>query len=108
MITSVLQIMKYCKKCLQPNTRPGIVFNDEQVCMACVFEENKNKIDWDNRLAELKKIASETVRLESAPANTVVDLNSGTKHRLCRRHTEGFQRNDSQSLSVWSRFPSAE
>lgn len=49
--------MKYCKKCLQPNTRPGIIFDHEQVCYACRYEESKEEIDWDLRERELKDIA---------------------------------------------------
>ena len=49
--------MKYCKKCLQPNTRPGIVFDSNQVCYACLYEESKKTIDWEQRRAELKSIA---------------------------------------------------
>lgn len=51
--------MKYCRKCLQPDTRPGIVFDKEQVCMACRYEESKRLIDWDEREQELLKIAAE-------------------------------------------------
>lgn len=49
--------MKYCKKCLQPDTRPGILFNDQGICYACLYEEEKRKIDWKQRFSELKKIA---------------------------------------------------
>ncbi|MDE5777603.1 MAG: N-acetyl sugar amidotransferase [Lachnospiraceae bacterium] len=51
--------MKYCKKCLQPDTRPGIVFDEEQVCMACRYEESKRLIDWGKREEELQEIATE-------------------------------------------------
>lgn len=51
--------MRYCKKCLQPDTRPGILFDDEQICYACRYEESKNKIDWKAREQELKQIAEE-------------------------------------------------
>lgn len=51
--------MKYCKKCLQPDTRPGILFDDEQVCFACRYEESKKNIDWVAREQELKQIAEE-------------------------------------------------
>lgn len=50
-------IVKYCKKCLQPNTRPGILFDKEQVCYACRYEEKKKEIDWDAREEELRNIA---------------------------------------------------
>lgn len=48
--------MKYCKKCLMPDTRPGIVFDSEDVCAACRAQERKEKIDWDKRLRELKEL----------------------------------------------------
>ena len=46
--------MKYCKKCLMPDTRPGIKFNDEGVCMPCVNFEKQKHTDWDARHKELK------------------------------------------------------
>ncbi len=49
--------MKYCKKCLQTDTRPDIVFNEEGVCLACVYEESKKDIDWKKREDELQEIA---------------------------------------------------
>ena len=51
--------MKYCKRCLQPDTRPGIIFDDEQICYACRYEESKATIDWNARHAELVAFAEE-------------------------------------------------
>ena len=48
--------MQYCKKCLQPNTRPGILFNEKGICYACLYEEKKKIINWNERFEELKKI----------------------------------------------------
>ncbi len=53
--------MRYCKRCLQPDTRPGIVFDDEQICFACRYEESKATIDWTAREAELKSYAQEAM-----------------------------------------------
>jgi len=36
--------MQICKLCIQPDTRPGIYFNEEGVCGACLWEEKKNKL----------------------------------------------------------------
>lgn len=44
--------MKYCRKCLQPDTRPGIYFSEDGVCGASLYEESKNHIDWDQRLSD--------------------------------------------------------
>ncbi len=51
--------MKYCKRCLQPDTRPGILFDETGVCYACLYEESKNTIHWEEREKELVKIAEE-------------------------------------------------
>lgn len=50
--------MKYCKKCLQTDTRPDVKFNDEGICHACLYEERKSEINWNARESELKDIAN--------------------------------------------------
>ena len=49
--------MKYCKKCLTPDTRPRILFEDG-VCNACKYAEKvkNNTIDFDKRKLELDKL----------------------------------------------------
>ncbi len=48
--------MKYCKKCLMPNTRPGLKFDENGVCIACINYENQKTTDWDQRLKELRTL----------------------------------------------------
>lgn len=48
--------MRFCTKCVMPDTRPGIRFDDEGVCQACHAEEQKNKTDWDARWKELETL----------------------------------------------------
>jgi len=50
--------MKYCKRCVQPDTRPGIVFDDECICSACRAREEHQNINWDQREKELVDIAN--------------------------------------------------
>lgn len=52
--------MRYCKKCTQPDTRPGIYFNEAGICGGCLWIEDKNKnIDWDERQNKLNRIVEE-------------------------------------------------
>ena len=44
--------MRYCKKCLYPDTKPQIIFNDEGICSACVNHEKKEIIDWNEKRQE--------------------------------------------------------
>ena len=46
--------MKYCKKCLMPDTRPGLTFDDNGICAACINFEKQKTTNWDNRLKELR------------------------------------------------------
>ncbi|MCK9285618.1 MAG: N-acetyl sugar amidotransferase [Rhodocyclaceae bacterium] len=51
--------MRYCKRCVNPDTRPNIVFDDEGVCLPCRHAEAKanEAINWDARQREIEEIA---------------------------------------------------
>lgn len=50
--------MRYCNKCVQPDTRPGVHFDRNDICGACLYEEEvRNTIDWAQREAKLREIA---------------------------------------------------
>lgn len=49
--------MKYCTKCLMPETRPRIEFDENGVCNACSWSEEKTiTIDWNARQKELLEL----------------------------------------------------
>jgi len=48
--------MKYCKKCVMPDTRPGIIFDEEGVCSACRTHEKKQMVDYNARFKELEAL----------------------------------------------------
>lgn len=48
--------MKYCKRCVMPDTRPGITFNEEGICSACQSFERRKFIDWNKRQDELEEL----------------------------------------------------
>jgi len=50
--------MKVCTKCIQPDTRPGIVFDKDGVCPPCRFAERHDMIDWKARRRELDELAT--------------------------------------------------
>lgn len=39
-----------------PNTRPGIVFDENGVCSACVSYESRKNVDWDMRWKQLEEL----------------------------------------------------
>lgn len=48
--------MKYCTKCVMPSTRPGITFNENGVCAACLSYEKRATVDYARRWAELEAL----------------------------------------------------
>ena len=48
--------MKYCKKCLMPDTRPGLKFNEDGICYACIHYDKQKDTDWNSRWNDLEKL----------------------------------------------------
>jgi N-acetyl sugar amidotransferase len=48
--------MKYCKSCLQPNTRPNSKFTSEGICPACDYFERLQFVDWQERYEILQDL----------------------------------------------------
>ena len=48
--------MKYCKLCLQPDTAPNELFDNDGICFACNNYKNNKYSDYDNRFYILKEI----------------------------------------------------
>lgn len=69
--------MRYCTRCVQPDTRPGIFFNEEGVCGACLWEDEKNLIDWKKREAELQALADEAKRKAKGTYECIVGVSGG-------------------------------
>lgn len=69
--------MKICKKCIQPDSRPGIYFNNNGICGACLWEEEKKSIDWQKREEELKQIANSAKRSSKSNYDCVIGVSGG-------------------------------
>ena len=48
--------MKYCTRCLYPDTKPHIWFNPDGLCAACIAYDERKNIDWVQREKEFKDI----------------------------------------------------
>lgn len=51
--------IKHCKRCLMPNTRPGLIFDKEGICQACRNYEKRKIINWEERKRQLEKICNQ-------------------------------------------------
>ena len=74
--------MKYCAKCLLPDTKPYIKFDNKDVCTACLFHEKKNSkskksINWKKRRREFDKIIKKIKSKNSQTFDVCVPVSGG-------------------------------
>ena len=74
--------MKICKKCIQPDTRLGIYFDKNGICGACLWEKEKETIDWDLRRKELEEIASWAKNTTSSNYDCALGVSGGKDSTL--------------------------
>lgn len=53
------QKIKFCKKCLMPNTRPNIKFDTDGICMPCKNYEKQYTTDWNLRKLQFEDLCSQ-------------------------------------------------
>ncbi len=50
-------MIKWCVKCVLPNTRPNLIIDKDGICNACKFHERKKiKVNWNKQKRKLIKI----------------------------------------------------
>lgn len=70
--------LKYCTKCLVPNTRPNGHFNTDGVCSACEFLFLSSGTNYQDRFNELQDLVQErTKHRRSRRWNCVVGVSGG-------------------------------
>jgi N-acetyl sugar amidotransferase len=49
-------MLRYCVRCVMPDTKPDLLIDEEGVCSACRAYERRDTVDWDERHRELEEI----------------------------------------------------
>jgi len=86
--------MRICKRCIQPDTRPGIYFTDDGLCGACLWEDEKKTIDWTTREKELQRVADWAKKAVKGTYDCVIGVSGGkdsTKQSLTARDRLGLR-----------------
>jgi len=81
--------VKYCSRCLLPDTKPYIIFDAKGVCSACRAHEKKNSaaegIDWGSRRRDFERLVVAS-RKTRAPLYDVLVPVSGGKDSISQVH----------------------
>jgi N-acetyl sugar amidotransferase len=68
--------MKYCQKCIVPDTRPNISFDAAGICNACRSSASKQDIDWTAREQAFREVA-EHAKSRSRGYDCLVPVSGG-------------------------------
>lgn len=68
--------MRYCARCLMPDTRPGSIFNDKGICQACINYEKRKTINWEERRKQLRTLCDK-YRREDGYYDCVIPVSGG-------------------------------
>jgi N-acetyl sugar amidotransferase len=69
--------MKYCKRCLQPDTRPNTFFDDNGICPACTYFSALKDADWEQRVETLKDILAHRMRKPGQFHDCIIGVSGG-------------------------------
>ena len=70
-------MLKYCKKCVMPDTKPDLYFDDKGICSACSFYIERKETDWSARALELKQILNKYRDKEGKNWDCIVPVSGG-------------------------------
>lgn len=69
--------MKYCKRCLQPDTRPNTAFSARGVCPACEYFDELQNVDWQERFELLQDLIERYPRRAGQGFDCLIGVSGG-------------------------------
>lgn len=76
-------MLRYCTRCLYPDTKPDLHFDEEGVCSACRSFENRATVDWDERRQEFLQVVERYRSKDGSNYDCLVPV-SGGKDSTCQ------------------------
>jgi N-acetyl sugar amidotransferase len=70
-------MIKSCSRCLYPDTKPDLFFDDEGVCSACRSFENRSEVDWDQREAEFLSVVEKYRSKDGSNYDCIIPVSGG-------------------------------
>lgn len=69
--------VRYCSRCLYPDSKPDLKFDARGVCSACVGHENRKAVDWDKRRAEFVAVTDRYRSKNGSNYDCIVPVSGG-------------------------------
>lgn len=70
-------MLKWCKRCVMPDTKPDLLLDEEGICNACRSYENRSMVDWDKRRKELEEVLARYRNTDGSNWDCIVPVSGG-------------------------------
>ena len=70
-------MLRYCTRCVMPDSKPDLKLDAEGICNACRSYENRKVVDWSVRRAQLEGILARYRRPDGANWDCIVPVSGG-------------------------------
>jgi N-acetyl sugar amidotransferase len=70
-------MLKYCTRCVMPDTKPDLHLDEQGVCNACRSYERRASIDWEKRRQELETILARYRRADGRHWDCIIPVSGG-------------------------------
>lgn len=72
-----MDAIRYCKRCIMPETKPDLYIDEEGICSACRYYENREEVDWKSRKEQLKKILDRYCFKDESNYDCIIPVSGG-------------------------------
>jgi N-acetyl sugar amidotransferase len=69
--------IRYCNRCLLPDTKPDLFIDNEGICNACCNYESRKEIDWHKRREELIEILEKYRSKDGSNYDCIIPVSGG-------------------------------
>ena len=70
-------MIKYCRRCVMPDTKPNLFLDEEGICNACRSYENRKVVDWEKRKTELLTLLDKYRSKDASNWDCIVPVSGG-------------------------------
>ena len=70
-------MIRFCARCLYPETKPDLWFDDRGVCSACVGFEGRKEVDWEDRKKQFTALTDRYRSKDGSNYDCIVPVSGG-------------------------------
>jgi N-acetyl sugar amidotransferase len=73
----VTNYIKYCSRCILPETKPDLQIDSNGICSACLYFEQRSEVDWSKRRKEFHEVLDRYRSKDGSNYDCIVPVSGG-------------------------------